>query len=175
MINNTAETIETVETVKTVETVETVETVINEEQKKEIINKIMNYRNIALGFINTNKKDLISIYLQHTQGKNEIDTDDITKQDITENENEKDIIEKDKTGVLAINLTEIDIKHNVDVAFIPTRILPIELVNKINEAQKAHSQLIDNTLLANTNIMYCLLITPFEEKLIEIDIQAMMQ
>jgi hypothetical protein len=117
--------------------------VITEEDKKEFINKMVQYRNTALTFIGNNKKELASIYLQHSKSP--------------------DVPEEDRDGVLGINLVEIEEKNNVDVAFIPTKLLHIELVNQINERKKEN----------NENVIYFLLLTPVEEKLLEIDIRTL--
>ena len=90
--------------------------VVTEEDKKQFINKMVQYRNTAITFIGNNKKDLASIYLQHS--------------------NSTDVPDEDRCGVLGINLVEIEDKNNVDVAFIPTKLLHIELVNQINERKK---------------------------------------
>jgi hypothetical protein len=117
--------------------------VITEKDKEEFINKMVQYRNTAITFIGNNKKDLASIYLQHI--------------------NSPDIPEEDSSGVLGINLVEIETKNNVDVAFIPTKLLHIELVNQINARKKEN----------NENIIYFLLLTPVEEKILEIDIRTL--
>ena len=68
----------------------------------------------------------------------------------------------DGDGVLAINLNEVEDKSNVDVSYIPFTVLPIDLISKVNERK----------LENNENVIYFLLITPYEEKLIEIDIRT---
>lgn len=115
--------------------------VLTPEEEKQLMEQIIHYRNVALTFINKNKQDLVQIYLQH------IKTAPI----------------EDREGVLGINLNEINEKNNVDVAFIPARILPIELANKILERQKEN----------NENIIYFLLITPLEEQILEVDIRSL--
>ena len=69
----------------------------------------------------------------------------------------------DGDGILLINLFEIDTKNNVDVSFVKNEILDNDLLDKINE-RKTHN---DN------NIIYLLLVTPVEEKIIEIDIRTL--
>ena len=69
----------------------------------------------------------------------------------------------DGDGILLINLFEIDTKKNVDVSFVKNEILDNDLLEKINE-RKTHN---DN------NIIYLLLVTPVEEKIIEIDIRTL--
>ena len=115
--------------------------VLTPEEEKQLMEQIIHYRNVALTFINKNKQDLVQIYLQH------IKTAPI----------------EDREGVLGINLNEINEKNNIDVAFIPARILPIELANKILERQKEN----------NENIIYFLLITPLEEQILEVDIRSL--
>jgi hypothetical protein len=115
---------------------------ITQEEKDEMIKKIAHYRNVALSFINAHKKDLVSIYLQHI----------------------KNAPEEDKLGVLGINMVDMEERQNIDVAFLPMKILHIELVNNILERQKEN----------NENIIYFLMINPIEEKLIEIDIRTLM-
>jgi hypothetical protein len=136
----------TSELAKTSEIVQNTEDdiVITEEDKKQFINKMVQYRNTAITFIGNNKKDLASIYLQHS--------------------NATDVPDEDRCGVLGINLVEIEEKNNVDVAFIPIKILHIELVNQISERKKENDE----------NIIYFLLLTPVEEKILEIDIRTLM-
>ena len=69
----------------------------------------------------------------------------------------------DGNGILLINLFEIEIKKNVDVSFIKNVILDNDLLEKINE-RKTHN---------DENIIYFLLVTPAEEKIIEIDIRTL--
>lgn len=118
---------------------------ITEEEKKEMIDKISYYRNVALGFIDAHKKDLVSIYMKHTKNN--------------------DIPEEERNGVLGINLLEIEERKNIDVALLPLKILPLELTNTILERQQIN----------NEHIIYILIITPLEEKLIEIDIRTLME
>ena len=115
--------------------------VLTPEEEKQLMEQIIHYRNVAITFINKNKQELVQIYIQH------IKTAPI----------------EDKEGVLGINLGEIEEKHNIDVAFIPVKVLPVELVNKILERQKVN----------NENIIYFLLITPLEEQILEVDIRSL--
>lgn len=115
--------------------------VLTPEEEKQLMEQIIHYRNVAITFINKNKQELVQIYIQH------IKTAPI----------------EDKEGVLGINLGEIEEKHNIDVAFIPVKVLPVELVNKIRERQKVN----------NENIIYFLLITPLEEQILEVDIRSL--
>jgi len=100
-------------------------------------NQAMLYRNMSVRFIETNRIDLVRIYRQH--------------------------LEKDGAGILAINFSEVAEKKNVDVTYILLEILPIDMVEKINERKQQN----------DSNIIYFLLITPFEEKIIEIDIRTL--
>lgn len=70
---------------------------------------------------------------------------------------------KTEEGVLGINLTDIETTNHIDVAYIPLHILPEELLKSINERKTEN----------NENIIYFLLITPFEEKIIELDIRTL--
>ena len=104
----------------------------------ENINKqAIHYRNMSVRFIETNRIDLVRIYRQH--------------------------LEKDGAGILAINFSEVEEKKNVDVTYILLEILPVDMVEKINERKQQN----------DSNIIYFLLITPFEEKIIEIDIRTL--
>ena len=145
--NNT--TIETPTTpvipVDSVDSVDNVDEEITQEEKDEMIKTLTHYRNVALSFINANKKDLASIYLQHTKSTNQES-------------------EEDRNGVLGINMVEMEERKNIDVAFLPMKILPLELANTILERQKVN----------NEHIIYFLMISPIEEKLIEIDIRTLM-
>jgi len=73
------------------------------------LDKVDKYRSLSLKFIDTNKIDLIRIYMQHSK----VDGD----------------------GVLGINFEEVDgeFKGNVDVSYIPFTILPLVLVDKVKE------------------------------------------
>jgi hypothetical protein len=69
----------------------------------------------------------------------------------------------DGEGILLIDLFEIETKKNVDVSFVKIEILDNDLLEKINERKTQN----DN------NIIYLLLVTPVEEKIIEIDIRTL--
>ena len=105
-----------------------------EEKQEEILQK---YRNISLKFIETNKNQLIQIYIQHSKA--------------------------DSEGVLAINISEVESKNNVEVSFIPLDILTDMFLQKIK----------DRKLVNDSNIIYIFLITPVEEQIIEIDIRSL--
>lgn len=150
--NNTSPKIDpmpepTIEPTKESDILETAEDdiVITEKDKEEFINKMVQYRNTAITFIGNNKKELASIYLQHI--------------------NSPDIPDEERSGVLGINLLEIETKNNIDVAFIPAKILLPDVINQINERKKEN----------NEHIIYFLLITPVEEKILEVDIRTLMQ
>jgi hypothetical protein len=70
----------------------------------------------------------------------------------------------DGDGILVINLFEVESKSNIDVSFVNNEILDIDIIEKINERKTQNN---------NNNIIYFLLITPFEEKIIEIDIRTL--
>ena len=99
--------------------------------------QILKYRNMAVKFIETNKTNLINIYLQHYK--------------------------TDGAGILLINFPEVELKSNVDVSYINNEILDADILEKINE-RKLHN---------DDNIIYFFLITPVEEKIIEIDIRTL--
>lgn len=99
--------------------------------------QILKYRNMAVKFIETNKTNLINIYLQHYK--------------------------TDGAGILLINFPEVELKSNVDVSYINNKILDADILEKINERK------INN----DDNIIYFFLITPVEEKIIEIDIRTL--
>ena len=115
--------------------------------------------NIALTFINSNKKDLANIYLQHTS---------LLNTDTNDNDDNADVDDRVKRvkrvkGVLCIYLGNID-KNKIDVAFIANKVIPLDIITKINE----------RCLLNDENIIYFMLITNLEEKLIEIDIRSLL-
>jgi len=72
---------------------------------------------------------------------------------------------KNEEGLLGINLADIETTKNIEVAYIPLHILPEELLKSVNERKEVN----------NENIIYFLLITPFEEKIIELDIRTLNQ
>ncbi len=69
----------------------------------------------------------------------------------------------DGDGVLGVNLEEVEEKQNIDVSYIPMNILPEAYVAIVNERKGAN----------NENIIYILLITPAEEKILEMDIRTL--
>jgi hypothetical protein len=62
---------------------------------------IQKYRNLTITFINQHKKDLVSIFLQHSRESSD----------------------EDRVGVLGINLLDFDETSKIDVAYLPVRIL----------------------------------------------------
>lgn len=62
---------------------------------------LQKYRNITINFINKHKKDLVSIFLQHS----------------------REASDEDRVGVLGINLLGFDETGKVNVAYLPVRIL----------------------------------------------------
>lgn len=105
---------------------------------------IMKYRNIAMSFINNYKKDLVSIFLQHS----------------------RDASDDDRIGVLGINITDnnSDNKEGADVSYIPIRILEEPLQMTILEKIKENDK----------HVIYILLFTPVEMQIIEVDIRSLM-
>ena len=99
--------------------------------------------NIALTFINSNKKDLANIYLQHTSLLNVETNDD---NDNADNADNLKVVKRVK-GVLCIYLGNID-KNKIDVAFIANKVIPLDIITKINE----------RCLLNDENIIYFMLI-----------------
>jgi hypothetical protein len=75
---------------------------------------VLKYRNLAVAFINQHKKDLASIFLQHS----------------------REAIDEDRIGVLGINLVNFDSTGKVDVAYLPVRILEPILAQQIHDRIK---------------------------------------
>jgi len=67
--------------------------------------------------------------------------------------------ENEGEGVLFINLNEYETKQKIDVSFVVLNILSDELIKKLDECKEKN----------DTNTIYFILITPYEEKIIEID------
>mgnify|MGYP007047378950 CR=1 FL=1 len=67
--------------------------------------------------------------------------------------------ESEGEGVLFINLNEYEKNQKIDVSFVVLKILSDELIKKINECKEKNDEY----------IIYFILITPYEEKIIEID------
>ena len=104
---------------------------------------ILKYREMTVQFINNNKQNLVSIYLKHSKGNEE-------------NENEGE-------GILLINFIDFDKTNKIDVSFIALKLLSNEFINEINKCKETN----------NENIIYFLLMTPYEDKIIEIDIRTL--
>jgi len=100
--------------------------------------QIQKYRLMSLKFIETNRNKLIKIYLEHSK--------------------------TDGYGIMVINFSEVELKSNANVSYIPMEILDADISEKINERK------INNN---DDNIIYFFLITPVEEKIIEIDIRSL--
>jgi len=62
-------------------------------------------------------------------------------------------------GILFINLNEYEATEKIDVSFVVLNILSDELIKKLDECKEKN----------NENIIYFILLTPYEEKIIEID------
>jgi len=101
--------------------------------------QIQKYRLMSLKFIETNRNNLIKIYLEHSK--------------------------IDGYGVMLINFSEVELKSNANVSYIPIEYLDADITEKINERK------INNN---DDNIIYFFLITPVEEKIIEIDIRSLL-
>ena len=67
--------------------------------------------------------------------------------------------ENEGEGVLFINLNEYEKNQKIDVSFVVLNILSDELIKKIDECKEKNDE----------HIIYFILITPYEEKIIEID------
>jgi len=67
--------------------------------------------------------------------------------------------ESEGHGVLFINLNEYEKDNKIDVSFAILKILSDDLIKKLDECKEKN----------NENIIYFILITPYEEKIIEID------
>ena len=67
--------------------------------------------------------------------------------------------ENEGEGVLFINLNEYETTQKIDVSFVVLNILSDELIKKLDECKEKN----------NEYIIYFILITPYEEKIIEID------
>ena len=99
--------------------------------------QMQKYRLLSLKFIETNRNNLIKIYLEHSK--------------------------TDGYGIMVINFSEVELKSNANVSYIPIEILDSDIAEKINERKQNNDD----------NIIYFFLITPVEEKIIEIDIKSL--
>jgi len=73
--------------------------------------------------------------------------------------------ENEGEGILIINLTDFDKTNKIDVSFISVKLLSDELLAEINKCKENN----------NENIIYFLLITPYEDKIIEIDMRTLVE
>ena len=73
--------------------------------------------------------------------------------------------ENEGEGVLFINLNEYETTQKIDVSFVVLNILSDELIKKIDECKEKNDE----------HIIYFILITPYEEKIIEIDSRTLTQ
>jgi hypothetical protein len=108
-------------------------------QSDELIQK---YRNLTIGFINQNKQNLITIFLQHS----------------------REASDEDRIGVLGINFLDFDKTSKVDVAYLPVRILE----------EDTRTQILERINVNGNQVIYFLMITPVEDKILEIDIRDLM-
>jgi hypothetical protein len=113
---------------------------VDNQYNEQFIKQLETYRNMVMSFINTNKADLLKIYMQHRNTAND-DNDD-----------------QDKLAVLGIQLVMSD-KPSIDIAYLPIHILETEIQKKLHERIEIN----------NDNIIYFLMITPCEEQILEID------
>lgn len=67
--------------------------------------------------------------------------------------------ENEGEGVLFINLNEYEKNKKIDVSFVVLNILSDGLIKKLDECKEKNDE----------HIIYFILITPYEEKIIEID------
>ena len=75
---------------------------------------LQKYRNITITFINQHKKDIASIFLQHS----------------------REASDEDRVGVLGINLLGFDETGKLDIAYLPMRVLGDDTRNRILERIK---------------------------------------
>lgn len=85
---------------------------------KEFNEKLTTYRNMVVSFINTNKADLMKIYMQH-------------------HNNAQDDLEK--IAILGIQLI-IDDKPTIDIAYLPVHVLETEIAKKIHERMAINNE-----------------------------------
>ena len=71
--------------------------------------------------------------------------------------------ENEGEGVLFINLNEYEKNKKIDVSFVVLNILSDELIKKLDECKEKNDKY----------IIYFILITPYEEQIIEIDIRTL--
>jgi len=73
--------------------------------------------------------------------------------------------ENEGEGILFINLNEYEKDNKIDVSFVALKILSDELMKKIEDCKAKNSE----------HIIYFMLVTPYEEKIIEIDSRALIE
>ena len=73
--------------------------------------------------------------------------------------------ENEGEGILIINFNEFDKTNKIDVSFISVKLLSDELLTEINKCKENNYE----------NIIYFLLITPYEDKIIEIDMRTLIE
>jgi hypothetical protein len=73
--------------------------------------------------------------------------------------------ENEGEGILIINLNDFDKTNKIDVSFISVKLLSDELLAEINKCKENN----------NENIIYFVLITPYEDKIIEIDMRTLIE
>ncbi len=71
--------------------------------------------------------------------------------------------ENEGEGILIINMNEFEKTNKIDVSFIALKLLSDEIINEINKCKENNDE----------HIIYFLLITPYEDKIIEIDIRTL--
>ena len=71
--------------------------------------------------------------------------------------------ENEGEGILLIDFTEFDKTNKIDVSFVALKLLSDEFIDEINKCKETN----------NENIIYFLLMTPYEHKIIEIDIRTL--
>ena len=71
--------------------------------------------------------------------------------------------ENEGEGILLINFVDFDKTNKIDVSFVTLKLLSDELIKEIDKCKETN----------NENIIYFLLMTPYEDKIIEIDIRTL--
>ena len=74
-------------------------------------------------------------------------------------------LQQDGEGVLDINLENYDAENKVDIVYIPLTSLEQKLLDEIEQRKKNDE---------NESMIYFLMTTPHEEKILEIDITALL-
>lgn len=84
---------------------------VDNQYNEQFIKQLETYRNMVMSFINTNKADLLKIYMQHRNTAND---------------------DNEKLAVLGIQLVMSD-KPSIDIAYLPVHILEPEIQKKLHE------------------------------------------